>query len=194
MKRLFRGFTLAEVLIVLGIIGVVAALTIPNIATSVQRNQIGPALAKAINTLESANKLILSDNQARSIRGACARFGDNDRANAYRACLNEVVSLGNDGINYAIVYPSEFWDVYEVTIDINSDKGPNANGVDQFLLRVRQNGEVVGANSRRAVETGVDNDRWTEENCGENGTFVACGTAAAGAIIDNGFRVLYRID
>ena len=38
MKR--NAFTLAEVLITLGIIGVVAAITIPGLATKIQRRQL----------------------------------------------------------------------------------------------------------------------------------------------------------
>jgi len=42
-----KGFTLAEVLVTLGIIGVVAALTLPGILTDTTSAQIGPKLAKA---------------------------------------------------------------------------------------------------------------------------------------------------
>lgn len=62
-----RGFTLAEVLISLAIIGVIASLTLPTLQTNLQKQQVGPALAKAVNTLENANKLVLSENNARKL-------------------------------------------------------------------------------------------------------------------------------
>lgn len=48
------GFTLAEVLITLGIIGVVAALTAPALTKNAGSAKIGPTLAKFVNTFESA--------------------------------------------------------------------------------------------------------------------------------------------
>ena len=42
-----KGFTLAEVLITLGIIGVVAALTLPSLITNYQKKQIVAQLKKA---------------------------------------------------------------------------------------------------------------------------------------------------
>ena len=67
MKKILKGFTLAEVLVTLTIVGVIAALTLPSLSLNVQKQQIGPALAKAINTLEYANKLALEQNQVRRL-------------------------------------------------------------------------------------------------------------------------------
>jgi len=66
MKKL-KGFTLAEVLITLAIIGIIAAYTLPALNANIQAQKVGPALAKAVNTLENANKLALSENDARSL-------------------------------------------------------------------------------------------------------------------------------
>lgn len=68
MKKFKKGFTLAEVLISVGIIGVIASLTMPNLMVSIQRQQVGPSLAKAISTLENANRLALSDSGVRNLR------------------------------------------------------------------------------------------------------------------------------
>lgn len=51
------GFTLAEVLITLGIIGVVAAITIPNFITKYQKQVTVTKLKKAYSTFENAIKL-----------------------------------------------------------------------------------------------------------------------------------------
>src|SRR5699024_983203 len=53
MKRL-RGFTLAEVLITLAIIGVVAALTIPSVISNSQQQEFKTGLRKAVSVLNSA--------------------------------------------------------------------------------------------------------------------------------------------
>lgn len=54
-----KGFTLAEVLITLSIIGVVSALTLPNLNSGYSKQVTATQLSKAINTLENANALTL---------------------------------------------------------------------------------------------------------------------------------------
>ena len=58
MKR--KGFTLAEILIVLGVIGVVSALTLPSLMSNTSSAQIGPKLAKAVATFDQANAALLN--------------------------------------------------------------------------------------------------------------------------------------
>lgn len=60
MKKL--GFTLAEVLITLAIIGVVAALVVPSLNSSIQKNKVGPTLRKFVGVMANANQRILGDN------------------------------------------------------------------------------------------------------------------------------------
>lgn len=55
------GFTLAETLITLGIIGVVAAMTIPNLITNYQKHVTVTKLQKAISVLNQAYKLSYDD-------------------------------------------------------------------------------------------------------------------------------------
>lgn len=55
------GFTLAEVLITLGIIGVVATLTIPSLINNYQKKQTVTKLQKAISVLNQAYKLAYDD-------------------------------------------------------------------------------------------------------------------------------------
>ena len=59
----FFAFTLAEVLITLGIIGVVAALTIPTLISNHQKKVYVTQLKKSVNTLTNGFKLILADNE-----------------------------------------------------------------------------------------------------------------------------------
>ena len=57
-----KAFTLAEVLITLGIIGVVAAITMPVIITKYQQKQVVEQLKKVYATLEQAFKLSEVEN------------------------------------------------------------------------------------------------------------------------------------
>ena len=47
-----KGFTLAEVLITLGIVGVISALTLPSLMNNHTKAQIGPKLAKAVSAFD----------------------------------------------------------------------------------------------------------------------------------------------
>lgn len=60
--RAYKAFTLAEVLITLVIIGVVAAITIPIIYTNYQKQVTVTSLQKAFNTLSNAYKMSVSQN------------------------------------------------------------------------------------------------------------------------------------
>ena len=56
------AFTLAEVLITLGIIGVVAAMTIPNLMTKIQTHEIEARVKKSYATMANAMRLSSIDN------------------------------------------------------------------------------------------------------------------------------------
>ena len=74
MKRL--GFTLAEVLVTLGIIGIVAALTAPAIVQNAGSAQVGPKLAKAVTTFELANQNLLNATDSPYLTASSALTGE----------------------------------------------------------------------------------------------------------------------
>jgi len=61
MKK--NGFTLAEVLITLGIIGVVAALTMPALIAKYQEKEAAVRLKKLYSTLDNAMRLAVQENE-----------------------------------------------------------------------------------------------------------------------------------
>lgn len=56
------GFTLAEILITLGIIGIVAAMTMPSLMTSISKRQTEAKLKKAVSMINQAYRLSYNDN------------------------------------------------------------------------------------------------------------------------------------
>lgn len=104
------AFTLAEVLITLLIIGVVASLTIPALINNTQDQELKTAWKKSYSELTQATNLILLDN-AGSLKGLCADNNDNCMRNLYAPYLsytkscNENSSWGNCWHNGL----SEFW-------------------------------------------------------------------------------------
>ena len=76
-----KGFTLAEVLITLGIIGVVAAMTMPTLIQSANDAKVGPELANAVSTLSNAVDNFMQDNNATSLQVALKKEDKDNTAN-----------------------------------------------------------------------------------------------------------------
>ncbi len=58
--KIYKGFTLAEALITLGIIGVVAALSAPSLVHNAANSKIGPSLSKFRTTFEVGSNMMMA--------------------------------------------------------------------------------------------------------------------------------------
>jgi prepilin-type N-terminal cleavage/methylation domain-containing protein len=92
---ILMGFTLAEVLITLGIIGIVAAMTIPTLIKNYQDSQTHSVITKAISTLSQATLLIKNENGGTLVSafgtspsGATGSSQSDGMAQAYQNKLN----------------------------------------------------------------------------------------------------------
>ncbi len=65
-----QGFTLAEVLVTLGIIGVVSAMTVPTLMQNYQRKSYVTQLHKVYNELQQAAQQYMTDRNAVNLREA----------------------------------------------------------------------------------------------------------------------------
>ena len=65
-----RGFTLAEVLVTLGIIGVVSAMTVPTLMQNYQRKSYVTQLHKVYNEIQQAAVMYMNDKNALNLREA----------------------------------------------------------------------------------------------------------------------------
>ncbi len=66
-----KGFTLVEVLVVFMVLGIIAVLTLPAIMSNIQKHQVGPALTKAMATLETAHALMANEHEMDNISDGC---------------------------------------------------------------------------------------------------------------------------
>lgn len=145
MKK--QGFTLAEVLITLGVIGVVAALSAPALIQNTGSAQIGPKLAKIVSTIEIANENMLVDADANTLKGAKAFYDPND---------SESKANGENYINNLSRYmkityyneENEATKYYTLITDYNGDKPKTnkffrANTLAQYL-GVTKDGALIG--------------------------------------------------
>lgn len=71
LSKKYNGFTLAEVLITLGVIGVVAALTIPTLMSKISEQQNRTALKEFYSLLSNASANIRNDNNG-TLVGLCS--------------------------------------------------------------------------------------------------------------------------
>ena len=88
------GFTLAEVLITMAIIGVVAALTSPALVGSFQKSKVGPSLRRFVTNLENANEHIMADTDA--IRLSDVATSNQEYLEALSKYLNGATQKKND--------------------------------------------------------------------------------------------------
>lgn len=149
-----KGFTLAEVLITLVIIGVIAAMTIPTLMNSTNNQEFRVGLKKAISALNQAMSLnyalegtqIGADNLSSSenivnnlfkkrmsvITTATSGTAFGVGSTGITATDNQNVFYTADGARYAVSYAAGAYDPVAdqmyyglILIDVNGEKGPN---------------------------------------------------------------------
>lgn len=91
------AFTLAEILIVLTIIGVVASLTVPVVLNNISQAELKTAFKKNYSVINQATRLILI-NDTPNFKNLCNNDDNNCLANFYKKYLNVVkICSGNSG-------------------------------------------------------------------------------------------------
>ena len=94
MENNKNGFTLAEVLITLVIIGVIAAMTIPTLMNNTNKQEYVSKLKKAYSTMAQAtNKIIADEGNPRADIGGWATSPE-AVYNLYRKYLNKAKDCG----------------------------------------------------------------------------------------------------
>jgi prepilin-type N-terminal cleavage/methylation domain-containing protein len=157
------GFTLAEILVVLGVLAIMATFTIPKVLNSIQTKQFNAVLKEDISTLQSITYAGVQD------RGLSSNFWNYyaSRLNAVKQCDTnsnaqgcfveasqggtvQSWNMGNgpgfvmhNGSNM-VGYFSGGWQVWwgagtyvaPILIDANGIAGPNQLGQDQIFLTI----------------------------------------------------------
>lgn len=145
MKK--SGFTLAEVLITLVIIGVIAAMTIPTLLSNTNKQETKTALKKAMSVINQAitlnyaltgNEMNTTINNTANLnkfmysRTSILKYDEANRGyftadgiayyfNGKQACSDVASTIQGSGS----VSDSNYSTTCQLTIDVNGDKGPN---------------------------------------------------------------------
>jgi len=164
LKIYKNGFTLAEVLITLVIIGVIAAMTIPTMINNLQKNELRSQFKKQVSVISQVIQKMKIDN------GDIIYISDNDSVTDFRnrfigyfsvICKNNCVDVSkyrnyinknddaigyissnsfitSDGASYAF-HKGSSGNIY-VTVDVNGPgKKPNRWGYDTFTFYIPVN-------------------------------------------------------
>ena len=91
-----KGFTLAEVLITLGVIGVVAALTLPNLLQNHQKKVFVTQLQRTVNLVSNSATALMGDNNAASLADSYLVAVNNDYKNAQGKFMNTYFKVARD--------------------------------------------------------------------------------------------------
>lgn len=159
-----KAFTLAETLITLSIIGVVAAMTVPTLMSNANKQIYVTGLKKAYSTLQNAIKMVPISVGCPADDYQCAgvdmRYKEDEDAELFKLLSNQlkweyvpIQKIYNDyGYTYGRVFEKSntqyiyrtgdgmFFMSYGasdfVEIDVNGEKGPNKPGRDIFEFNI----------------------------------------------------------
>ena len=133
------AFTLAEVLITLGIIGVVAAMTIPTLMMNYQKQVWESKLKKTYSVATNACERMLIEENVSSV-DETEVYGSisNDTLKKYFKIMQEGAEVDGKGFSIllpdsAILYISTTTDGFKFYTDVNgTETRPNTPGRDEF--------------------------------------------------------------
>ena len=165
------AFTLAEVLVTLGIIGVVSAMTVPSLIQNHQKKSYVTQLHKVYNLCSQAALQVLTDRNALSLKeaGITTQADIDVFVKTYFKVIQDCSTDGTDcfavgeykkldGTKVGL-FESEIFNYYvladgmsiafypasyglQINMDINGKKGPNIIGRDTFAFAIYNNGVV----------------------------------------------------
>lgn len=183
-KEKLNGFTLAEVLAAVVVVGIIAVLTLPSVINNFYNDSFLALFKKAYHDIEHSVSLISTDgyyhhdlsktNLGKTGKGAdfvkahflvnkeCGTAAQPCFAEKYKSISNTTaVAFSCNGYSalikggYALcVKPGIPADIY---IDVNGDKDPNLGGRDMFHIQVAKDftiGETQAASSCTGSSTG----------------------------------------
>lgn len=184
-KIYLSAFTLAEVLITLGIIGIVAAMTIPTLMNNIQDYQLKQAWKKEFSVLSNATTRVINDNGG-TMENVCSSLDQNCFRNVYTDNYLKIIKTCDQNASYGTC-----WD-YTNSDDHKNTWGGNSSGAvlndGAFLMFYYSNvacaNAAFGTNISRCGNIFVDINGFKEPNL--MGKDVHCVIVAKNSIIPLG--------
>ena len=142
MKKLF-AFTLAEVVLTMSIVGVVAAMTIPTLSYNRMKKEYSTKLKNFYSHMENAIvDMQIDKGDFRDINIASNKIDGKDGYNWYIDTIDpymghQYVNTSDQKIYFkdgSSIYHFNVGNCLELHYDVNADKGPNKYGYDRFVF------------------------------------------------------------
>lgn len=162
-----KAFTLAEVLITLGLIGVVAAMTLPSLINNKQNKELEAALKKNYTVINQALDMYQSEYgervtqencEARKLKDILTKYLSLSSTKVFASYINQYKNYNEtSSLNYGLFDDGVFMlndgslyflenggqRIY-ITVDVNGYfKRPNRLGYDLFMFQIDKNGKLL---------------------------------------------------
>ncbi len=211
-----KGFTLAEVLVTLGIIGVVSAMTVPSLMQNYQKQSYITQLHKVYNELSQSLVRYQTDKNAVNLREAGLNNHDalSDFVKSTFKVVKECETMQNcfadeyktlAGTSAKAYYSREYNSyilasgaalrplyspsgnkLINIAVDINGQKGPNITGRDFFFVYVYNNGYIDDSDSDAPLST-ESREEMFSNGCQKGTTLYGC----FGKILNDNWQMTY---
>lgn len=170
MKK-FRAFTLSEIMITVGIIGVISALTVPTLVKNYQREAQTVQFRKNVSEFENAVDMFITEEGKTSFRATSVFTDANNGLSTFmqskfksKGCGNSTKCFADenyisidgshnekfecDGEAYLLANSAAVCvkledDYLRVFIDTNGAQGPNIGGRDMFRFYIDDTGKLI---------------------------------------------------
>ena len=124
-KKSMTAFTLAEVLVTLMIIGVIAAMTVPTLKKSADMEEYVVGCKKAYSTISNATKMVEMDH------GDVKRWGNVDSGDA---AIQKVYNYYSEHLNIIKSCPPNTAGCWQQATSLNGNKAGTAYGIGKNVI------------------------------------------------------------
>ncbi len=211
-----KAFTLAEVLVTLGIIGVVSAMTVPTLMQNHQRKTYVTQLHKVYNEFSQALVQYQTDRNAINLTEAGLTsqvyfnsfisnyFKTVQKCDSLTPCFtDDYKTLNGGGVNFSdgtsyvlasgssvrFLFSSSGDKIGQIGVDINGKKGPNILGRDLFFIAVYKDGTLDDFNGGTAPLTEELRNNVYDSDCQGSGD--VSGWGCFGKILNDNWEMTY---
>ena len=135
-----KAFSLAEILIAVGMIGVISAMTMPSLMKASQHASIGAQLAKVQNAVEEAAvrvQLEYAEEPLKNLEDFESKLQEHLLITGGKLKDGVVVTFSDGTGSVPAAAGTAFKDV---NVDLNGDIGPNTAGIDKFWFTMSTQG------------------------------------------------------
>ena len=188
-----KGFTLAEILVAMAVVGVVSSLVIPQVVSNVENQKIGLQVARTVEQVEVGCQNYLRKNESSNFTLLSEAFAQNNvgstsstREYALRRYVGMMVNTNGPSLTYdnglTLNGSGDEKKMIAYEIDANgTSKTPNSYGRDKFIFYLN--------NSCRMVPHGADGMKY-KTDCDPKTGITDYKTCAA-RLVRDGYKINY---